>query len=179
MGAMTEMACDAPRSAQEARFSQALPTVTTWRQREDGSLELAGGAAIVAVPLQAPGAPGVVDPNQPVDPGALAGTSWVLVGIDDTVDLAGIEPTIAFAPDGSVAGPCWLQPVQRPVRRRWRGAHVRWPDDDPHGLRRSGGCGRAHLPRRPGQDQAYAIDGGGQLVLDGTAGSLIFRAVAG
>ena len=105
----------------------------------------------MAVPGRRPGRPGAGDPNQPVTDGALAGTAWVLVGIDDTVDLAGIVPTIAFAADGTVAGLGRLQPVQRPYARRWCGTDVRGAGDHEDGLWRSGRCRRARLPGRAGR----------------------------
>lgn len=102
LGMMTEMACDGPRGDQEARVSALLPTVTNWRLRPDGTLELAGGASFVAVPMAAAAAP----PGEAVDLPlrVLAGTSWILVEIGDTADLAKVSATLAFAEDGTVEG---------------------------------------------------------------------------
>ncbi len=54
LGAMTKIGCDGPRSGQEGAFVAALSALDHWRQREDGALELGGGATIVAVPAPAP-----------------------------------------------------------------------------------------------------------------------------
>jgi heat shock protein HslJ len=104
VGAMTEMACDGPRGAQEVAFIDALATVTSWRLREDGALELGGGAAIVAMPADLVVVPQDDDPDQPVTDGALPGSTWTLVAIDATEDLAGIVPTLEFGQAGSLAG---------------------------------------------------------------------------
>ncbi len=54
VGGMTKIGCDGPRSGQEVAFVAALSAIDHWRQREDGALELAGGATIIAVPAPAP-----------------------------------------------------------------------------------------------------------------------------
>lgn len=175
VGAMTEMACDGPRGAQEARVLEALPAVTTWRQREDGALELGGGAAIVAVPLVVPGAPGVVDPNQPVEDG-LPAAAWTLVGIDDTVDLAGVRPTLEFLADGTVAGLGGCNRFSGPVTIDGSGisfgglTSTRMACGDP-----ADAVERAYLGALEGVT-SWSVDGAKQLVLEGPSGRLVFTA---
>lgn len=107
---MTEMACDDPRSAQEATFAKALAAATSWRLTEQGWLELGGAAVIVAVPANQALAPQPGGPDDPtasqgdLSSGALPGTTWILVEIGGTADLARIVPTLDLGPDGSASG---------------------------------------------------------------------------
>lgn len=178
VGAMTEMACDGPRDAQEVTFIGALPTVTSWRLREDGALELGGGAAIVAMPndvqVQVQVQPGAGDPDQPVTDGDLPGTSWALVAIDATDDLAGIVPTLEFGDDGSMAGLAGCNQFTGPYTLNASTIEV-----GALGATKMA-CGKpADAVERLylgvlAEVDTWAIGGDGQLVLEGPAGSLTF-----
>jgi heat shock protein HslJ len=92
---MTQMLCEA--DAQETAFLAALRGAQIWRLTPTGDLEIGGLSAIVAAPgiAEAPPLPG---------PTGLGGTSWDLVEMGNTADLARIVPTIEFAADGIVSG---------------------------------------------------------------------------
>jgi heat shock protein HslJ len=96
-GAMTAMACDGPAGEQEPVFIEALSSAATWRQRDDGALELQGGATVVAVPAD-PSASGAGTLESPIGP------EWLLVAMDGDEDLGGVVPTLRFAEDGAVDG---------------------------------------------------------------------------
>jgi heat shock protein HslJ len=109
----TAMGCDAARAAQEAAFHGAMSAATAWRRAEDGSLHMTGAAELVAVPPAASepsaGSPAAVasgsGPAGSVPPITdLGGTTWSLVELGSTADLARIVPDIGFADDGSVSG---------------------------------------------------------------------------
>ena len=93
----TAMGCEADRSAQEAAFNAAFGAATTWKQAEDGTLHLTGGAEIVAVPAgaAAPSASaGVVT--------SLVDTSWAATSIGG-VAVGAVVPTLKFDP-GTASG---------------------------------------------------------------------------
>lgn len=96
--ASTMMMCAGPGADVEALFLKGLNSATAWQRTEDGHLEIAAAVAIVAEPGVAEGppteAPGVEIP----------GSSWVLVEMNGTADLAHIVPTLAFGTDGTVSG---------------------------------------------------------------------------
>ena len=69
--ASTLMLCEGQVGAQELAFTSALSGATSWRQAENGNLELAGVTDIVAAPSGPDGPPETIPP---VDPG----TSWVV-----------------------------------------------------------------------------------------------------
>lgn len=56
----TLIGCDAERGAQELAFTSGLTGATTWRQAENGNLELSGVAEIVAEPSGPDGPPETV-----------------------------------------------------------------------------------------------------------------------
>jgi heat shock protein HslJ len=111
--ASTAMGCDPARAAQEAAFEAALSGATTWREADDGSLHMTGAAELVAIPAAA----GEPSAGPPASAGSglgsigsagaiadLGGTTWSLVELGTTADLARIVPDIGFAEDGTVSG---------------------------------------------------------------------------
>lgn len=94
---MTQMLCEGEANAQEAAFLGALRAAQTWRLTQTGELEIGGVSGIVA-------APGIAEAPPPPDPTGLGGTSWNLVAMGNTADLARTVPTIEFGADGSVSG---------------------------------------------------------------------------
>jgi heat shock protein HslJ len=93
----TRMACAADRNAQETAFSAAVSAATHWQLAEDGTLHLTGGAEVVAeaatrAPTPAPSAAA-----------GLPGTSWRLVSVDGQA-VGEVVPTLIFEADGSVHG---------------------------------------------------------------------------
>jgi heat shock protein HslJ len=104
----TLMGCEGERGRQEAAFVSALQGAATWRLAEDGKLVIAGAGEIIAGPGVAEGPPSDVLPGDEV-PGDgsisdLAGTSWTLVELGGTADLAHLVPTLEFGADGTVSG---------------------------------------------------------------------------
>jgi heat shock protein HslJ len=113
--ASTAIGCDAARAAQEVAFEAALAGATTWRQANDASLHMTGGAELVAVPPAADGpSPGpsrsaaAASGSAPAgSAGAitdLGGTTWLLVQLGTATELALVVPDIGFAEDGTVSG---------------------------------------------------------------------------
>jgi len=112
--ASTAIGCDAARAAQEASFEAALGGATTWRRADDASLHMTGTAELVAVPLAAGGpSPGpsrsaaTASGSAPAGSAAitdLGGTTWLLVQLGTTTELALVVPDIGFAEDGTVSG---------------------------------------------------------------------------
>jgi heat shock protein HslJ len=95
--ASTAMGCEADRSAQESAFNAAFGAATTWKQAEDGTLHLTGGAEIVAVPAGAA-------PSSSAAGGtaSLVDTSWTATSING-VAVGAIVPTLKFDP-GTASG---------------------------------------------------------------------------
>lgn len=93
----TLIGCELQLGAQAQAFSQALAGATTWRQTEDGALELHGhGDVIAEPPIDAPDSTsGVV-----ID---LVGTDWVLEELAGST-FVDTFPTINFGGDGTVTG---------------------------------------------------------------------------
>ena len=109
--ASTAMGCDAARAAQEVAFDAALSGATTWRLADDGSLHMTGAAELVAIPPAATepaaGSPAAVESGSVGSVPAtadLGGTTWSLVELGSTADLARIVPDIGFGDDGTVSG---------------------------------------------------------------------------
>ena len=96
--ASTLMLCEGAVGAQEVAFTGGLSGATSWRQAENGNLQLSGVTDIVAEPSGPDGPPDAVPPTD------LPGTSWVLTEMGGTADFADIVPTLAFGIDGSVSG---------------------------------------------------------------------------
>jgi heat shock protein HslJ len=99
----TLMGCEGPRGQQEAVFLKALDGAATWRQIENGELEIGGNLVIVARPGIAI-APLGQDLLMEEPAAALAGTSWTLTDLGGMTDFVGLVPTLEFAADGTVAG---------------------------------------------------------------------------
>jgi heat shock protein HslJ len=99
-GQGTDIGCAAPIMAQADAFLQALAGATTWRQLEDGSLEL-GQGDVLAEPADPLGPSGSGDDATAAE---LAGTSWVLIDLGGSDDFLGTTVTLAFGEDGSVTG---------------------------------------------------------------------------
>ena len=111
--ASTEMGCDPARAAQEAAFEAALSGATTWRQAEDGSLHMTGAAELVGMAPAAnassdgpaaTGSSGSSSAGSEAPITDLGGTTWSLVALGTSTDLAGTMPDIGFAEDGTVSG---------------------------------------------------------------------------
>ncbi len=113
--AMTAMGCDPARTAQEVAFDAALSAATLWRRAEDASLHMTGAAELVAMPAAsngsvAPFASAALAPAASGPAGSppvitdLGGTTWSLVELGGTPDLALIVPDIGFGEDGTVSG---------------------------------------------------------------------------
>ena len=113
--ASTAIGCDAARAAQEASFEAALGGATTWRRADDGSLHMTGAAELVAVPPAADGPSPGPSPSAAASSGSapagsagaitdLGGTTWLLVQLGTTTELALVVPDIGFAQDGTVSG---------------------------------------------------------------------------
>ncbi len=113
--ASTAIGCDAARAAQEAAFEAALAGATTWRQADDASLHMTGAAELVAIPPAADGpssgpsaSAAAASGSGPAGSAAaitdLGGTTWLLVQLGTTTDLALVVPDIGFAEDGTVSG---------------------------------------------------------------------------
>jgi heat shock protein HslJ len=116
--ASTAIGCDAARAAQEAAFEAALAGATTWRQADDASLHMTGGAELVAVPPAADGPSSGPPASAAVASGSgpagsagatgaitdLGGTTWLLVELGTITELALVVPDIGFAEDGTVSG---------------------------------------------------------------------------
>ncbi len=100
--ASTMMMCEGERGAQETAFTSGLTGATTWRQLEDGNLQLSGVTEIVAGPSGPDGPPETAPVAAPVT--ELPGTSWVLTEMGGTADFANIVPTLSFGGDGTVSG---------------------------------------------------------------------------
>ncbi len=97
------MGCEGQRGQQEAVFLKALDGAATWRQTENGQLEIGGALAIAAAPGIAAGSSAVASPSE--EPAAtLAGTSWILKALGSMTDFAGLVPTLQFGADETVAG---------------------------------------------------------------------------
>jgi heat shock protein HslJ len=113
--ASTAVGCDAARAAQEAAFEVALAGATTWREADDASLHMTGGAELVAAPPTADGPSSGPPASVAVASGSgparsagaitdLGGTTWLLVELGTTTELALVVPDIGFAEDGTVSG---------------------------------------------------------------------------
>jgi heat shock protein HslJ len=174
-GAMTEMACDGPRGDQEARFIAALPDIERWQLREDGFLELSGGATLVAEPVVP-----VVDPppagdgDMPVSD--VTGTEWLLVAIDGNEDLADVVPTLTVGQDGSLSGFAGCNQYNGQVAVD--GATLAM---GPLASTKMACGAPADLVEQRylevlGAATRWSIDGNGRLILEGDAGSLMFAA---
>ena len=98
-------ACDPARNAQEQAFDAALGGATTWKLADDGTLQLAGAADILAAPAQGPGASAATSavPSASSVSG-LVGQTWSLVQLGSTTDLAAVMPDIRFSDDGTLSG---------------------------------------------------------------------------
>ena len=79
----------------------ALGGTRTWHVTPEGDLELGGSAAIVAEPATQAPTPKPVATELP-------GTSWDLVQLGETADLAHIAPTIEFGTDGMAYFSDWV-----------------------------------------------------------------------
>lgn len=99
----TLMGCEGQRGQQEAVFLKALDDAASWRQTENGELEIGGNLGMVARPGIAMGPPGQDLPSE-APAAALAGTSWTLTDLGSMTDFAGLVPTLQFGADGTVAG---------------------------------------------------------------------------
>ena len=168
-GAMTQMACAGPAGEQEPVFIQALSSATSWRQRDDGALELQGGSTIVAVPAD-PSASGAASLESPIGP------EWLLVALDGNEDLGGVVPTLRFAEDGSVEGFAGCN--------RFSGEATLEEGAVSFGPLASTrmACGapadtieQTYLEAL-GSSTGWSIDADGRLTLDGEAGTLLFAA---
>jgi heat shock protein HslJ len=97
--AATMMACPEPQMTVEASYFAALDKVTTWQVPQDvpitqGPLVLAGPGGQPKLTF-APAAPAAA---------GLAGTSWVLAGINGLPLPAAVQVTAEFGADGTVSG---------------------------------------------------------------------------
>jgi heat shock protein HslJ len=100
--ASTLMGCDGDRGRQETALLAALNGVTTWRLGPDGLVISGPAGDIVAGEGIAEGPPGDAPAGAPITD--LAGTSWVLLEMGGTADLAHLVPTLEFGADGQVSG---------------------------------------------------------------------------
>ena len=98
----TLMGCDGERGRQETAFLAALNGATTWRIGPDGLVISGPAGDIVAGEGIAEGPPGDAASGAPVTD--LAGTSWVLLDMGGTADLAHLVPTLEFGADGQLSG---------------------------------------------------------------------------
>jgi heat shock protein HslJ len=168
-GAMTQMACAGPAGEQEPVFIEALSSATSWRQREDGALELQGGSTVVAVPAD-PAASGAGSLDSPIGP------EWLLVAIDGDEDLGGVVPTLRFAEDGSVEGFAGCNRFSGEATIEEGGvsfgplASTRMACGDPADT-----IEQMYLEVL-GSSTGWSIDADGNLALDGEAGTLLFAA---
>jgi heat shock protein HslJ len=95
--ASTLMLCEGELGRQESAFLGALGGTRTWQVTPEGSLELGGASTIVAEKATQAPTPKPVATELP-------GTSWDLVQLGETADLARLVPTIEFGSDGTVSG---------------------------------------------------------------------------
>ena len=96
--ASTMMMCAGPGADVEALFLKGLNSASAWQRTEDGQLQIAAAVAIVAAPGVGEGPPATAAGVE------IPGSSWVLIEMGGTADLAHIVPTLAFGTDGTVSG---------------------------------------------------------------------------
>jgi heat shock protein HslJ len=95
--ASTLMLCEGELGRQETAFLAAIAGTRTWQVTPEGDLELGGAATIAAERATQAPTPKPVATELP-------GTSWDLVQLGETADLAHLVPSIEFGTDGTVSG---------------------------------------------------------------------------
>jgi heat shock protein HslJ len=172
----TLMGCEGERGRQEAAFLSALQGAGTWRLAEEGNLVIAGAGEIIAGPGVAEGPPGDVLPGDavPGDDGPsdepiadLAGTSWTLVELGGTADLAHLVPTLEFGADRTVSGFAGCNTFTGPSTSTGAELSLGPLATTRIGCQRPASAVEAEYLAALAGVTSWAIDDGGRLVLGG------------